>query len=174
MSGFCHSPPPGFRGAVTFTDRGQAAHGRQRSRRTMAHPDVDHYQEASGGAEVDPPHGEEPVAAMVPAASADAGLLMPAAVAFADPEAVVAKRRRPRMNAHPCHAPLASRSGQAVLVTTPRPEPRSHSPAVVSPPRIWNASIRPAYWDGSLQTGIGRLHPSRHCGSRHQTLTPSL
>lgn len=102
----------------------------------MTHPDVDDYLEASGRAVVEAPHGEEHVAAMALAASTDAGLLMPASVAVADPEAVVAERRRPRMNAHPRHVPLASRSGHAVLATTPRSEPCSHSPAVVSPPRI--------------------------------------
>lgn len=151
MSGFCHSPLPGCRGGVTFMDRGQAAHGRQRSRRTMTHPDVDHYLEASAGAVVEPPHGEEPVAAMVPAASADAGLLMPAAVAVAGPEAVVAGRRHPRKNAHLRNVPLGSRAGQAVFVTTPSAEPRSKSPAVVSPPRICNAAIWREYWDGLLQ-----------------------
>lgn len=119
----------------------------------MTHPDVDHYREASDGAVVEPPHGEEHVAAMVPAATVDAGHPMPAAVAGADPEAVVAGWRRPRKNPRPRHISLVSRSGQAVLVTTPPPEARGRSPPVVSPPRIWNAATWPAYWDGSIQDG---------------------
>lgn len=76
---------------------------------------------------------------------------MPAAVAVAGPEAVVAGRRHPRKNAHLRNVPLGSRAGQAVFVTTPSAEPRSQSPAVVSPPRICNAAIWREYWDGLLQ-----------------------